>query len=65
MNEILSHPEKVELGGRKERMTVMFSDVRGFTTFAEKLDPKVLGDFLNSYLTPMTRLVFKNNGTLS
>ncbi len=64
VNEILSHPEKVELGGRKERMTVMFSDVRGFTTFAEKLDPKILGDFLNSYLTPMTRLVFKNNGTL-
>jgi adenylate cyclase len=64
VNEILSHPEKVELGGRKERMTVLFSDIRGFTTFAEKLDPKVLGDFLNNYLTPMTQIIFKNNGTL-
>lgn len=64
VNEILSHPEKVELGGRKENMTVLFSDVRGFTTFAEKLEPTVLGDFLTKYLTPMTRLVFKNNGTL-
>lgn len=64
VNEILSHPEKINLGGRKENMTVMFSDVRGFTTLAEKLDPEVLSTFLNRYLTPMTRLVFKNNGTL-
>jgi adenylate cyclase len=64
VNEILSHPEKINLGGRKENMTVMFSDVRGFTTLAEKLDPEVLSTFLNRYLTPMTRLVFKNDGTL-
>ncbi len=64
VNEVLSHPEKVNLGGRKENMTVMFSDVRGFTTLSEKLDPEVLSAFLNRYLTPMTRLVFKNDGTL-
>lgn len=64
VNEILSHPEKINLGGRKENMTVMFSDVRGFTTLSEKLDPEVLSTFLNRYLTPMTRLVFKNDGTL-
>ncbi len=64
VNEILSHPEKIKLGGRKENMTVMFSDVRGFTTLSEKLDPEVLSAFLNRYLTPMTRLVFKNDGTL-
>lgn len=64
VNEILSHPEKINLGGRKENMSVMFSDVRGFTTLSEKLDPEVLSAFLNRYLTPMTRLVFKNDGTL-
>ena len=64
VNEILSHPEKINLGGKKENMTVMFSDVRGFTTLSEKLDPEVLSTFLNRYLTPMTRLVFKNDGTL-
>jgi adenylate cyclase len=64
VNEILSHPEKIKLGGRKENMTVMFSDLRGFTTLSEKLDPEVLSAFLNRYLTPMTRLVFKNDGTL-
>lgn len=62
--EVLSDPENIELGGKKMELTVMFSDVRGFTTISEKLDPRALSDLLNSYLTPMTDLVFKNKGTL-
>lgn len=64
VNEILSDPKHVELGGRKEKITVFFSDVRGFTTISERLDPRALVDLLNTYLTPMTDLVFKNRGTL-
>ncbi len=64
VEEILKDPKNLELGGRKERITVFFSDVRGFTTISEKLDPRALSDLLNSYLTPMTDLVFKNKGTL-
>lgn len=64
VEEILSDPSNIELGGRKMRLTVFFSDVRGFTTISEKLDPRALSDLLNSYLTPMTDLVFKNKGTL-
>jgi adenylate cyclase len=64
VEEILSDPKNIELGGRKVNLTVMFSDVRGFTTISEKLDPRALSDLLNSYLTPMTELVFKNRGTL-
>ncbi len=64
VDEVLSDAKNLELGGRKERMTVLFSDIRGFTTISEQLDPKELGDFLNSYLTPMTDLVFANKGTL-
>jgi len=64
VNEVLKNPENVLLGGRKEKMTVIFSDVRGFTTISEKLDPQVLSSVLNRYLTPMTALVFKNKGTL-
>lgn len=64
VEEILQDPKNLELGGRKEHVTVFFSDVRGFTTISEKLDPRALSDLLNSYLTPMTDLVFKNRGTL-
>jgi len=49
---------------KKTDITVMFSDIRGFTTISEKLDAQELALFLNKYLTDMTRIVFKNNGTL-
>lgn len=64
VDEILRDPENIELGGKKTDLTVMFSDVRGFTTISEKLDPRALSDLLNSYLTPMTELVFSTQGTL-
>jgi len=49
---------------KKTDITVMFSDIRGFTTISEKLDAQELALFLNQYLSDMTSLVFKNNGTL-
>ena len=64
VEEILKDPSNIELGGKKMELTVMFSDVRGFTTISEKLDPRALSNLLNSYLTPMTDLVFDNKGTL-
>ena len=63
--EVLSDPSNIELGGKKMDLTVMFSDVRGFTTICERLDPRQVSDLLNSYLTPMTALVFKHKGTLN
>lgn len=64
VDEVLKDPSNLELGGKKVRLTVFFSDVRGFTTISEKLDPRALTDLLNSYLTPMTDLVFQHRGTL-
>lgn len=64
VDEILKSPDNIELGGKKQRMSVFFSDVRGFTTISEKLDPTVLSDVLNKYLTPMTQIVFEHKGTL-
>jgi len=64
VDEVLKNPKNLELGGRKENITVLFSDIRGFTTISEKLDPRALSDLLNSYLTPMTDLVFEYRGTL-
>lgn len=64
VDEILKAEENLKLGGKKHEMTVFFSDVRGFTKFSEKMDPEVLTDFLNAYLTPMTEVIFNNKGTL-
>jgi adenylate cyclase len=49
---------------KKTDITVMFSDIRGFTTISEKLDAQELALFLTQYLSDMTSIVFKNNGTL-
>jgi adenylate cyclase len=58
----LTDPKLVE--PRKTNVTVMFSDIRGFTTISEKLDAQDLALFLNEYLSDMTRIVFQHQGTL-
>jgi len=64
VEELLKNEKNLELGGAKKHLTVLFSDLRGFTTFSEKLDPKQLGDFLNMYLTRMTAEIYKTSGTV-
>ncbi len=64
VDELLKSEDNLKLGGRRQRMSVFFSDVRGFTTISEKLAPEELSRVLNLYLTPMTELVFANKGTL-
>jgi len=64
VNEILKDPEKLKLGGDKKNLSVMFSDIRGFTSISEKLSPEKLVQLLNEYLTAMTNIVFKYEGLL-
>ncbi len=64
MEEMLADPAKLQLGGKEVDITVLFSDIRGFTTISEKLTAQQLVQLLNEYLSPMTDLVFKHNGTL-
>jgi adenylate cyclase len=65
MEQVLSNPEEyLRLGGRRYEATVLFSDIRGFTTISEALTPEALGMLLNQYMTPMTDIVFEHDGTL-
>jgi len=64
MDEILKNPGMLRLGGEKRDLSILFSDIRGFTSISEKLEPEQLTNMLNNYLTPMTDVVFKHNGIL-
>ncbi len=64
VKEVLKNPDMLQLGGQKKELSVLFSDIRGFTTLSEKLDPEDLVSLLNSYLTNMTEKVFLHHGTL-
>jgi adenylate cyclase len=64
VNEMLKNPEKLKLGGDKKELSVLFSDIRGFTTLAEEMEPETLVNLLNEYLTDMTNVVFEFDGLL-
>jgi len=64
VDSILKDPSKLTVGGIKREMTILFSDIRSFTSFSEQMDAKALANFLNDYLGIMTELVFENEGTL-
>jgi adenylate cyclase len=64
LDELQKHPEKLELGGEDKNITVFFSDIRGFTTLSERLTPQELVAHLNEYLSAMTDIIFKYEGTL-
>lgn len=64
INQLLSSPDGLKLGGEKRELTVFFSDVRGFTSISERLAPEVLANLLNEYFTPMTDIVLQSGGLL-
>jgi len=64
VEELLKNPELAKLGGYRREITVLFSDVRGFTTFSEKRKPEEVVTHLNEYLHEMTDIIFKWDGTL-
>jgi len=64
VEEILKDPDKLQLGGEEKDLTILFCDIRNFTTISEKLSPSQIEQLLNEYLTSMTSEVFKYGGTL-
>jgi len=66
VEQLAQSPEKLKLGGEEREMTIMFSDVRGFTTISEsyKHDPQGLTALMNRFLTPLTNAILARKGTI-
>ena len=66
VEQLAKSPEKLVLGGEERRMTILFSDVRGFTTISEhyKDDPQGLTRLMNRFLTPLTNAIIERKGTI-
>ncbi|MGH7066148.1 MAG: adenylate/guanylate cyclase domain-containing protein, partial [Stellaceae bacterium] len=64
VEELAAHPERLVLGGETRDMTIMFCDIRNFTSMAEGMDAHTLTHFMNSFLSPMTEIITEHKGTI-
>src|SRR5260370_24030330 len=62
--ELARNPEKLKLGGEVKLITVMFCDIRGFTSLSEGMSAAELGQLINEFLTPMTDIIMAHKGTI-
>ena len=64
VSEMVKNPQAAQLGVKRAEVTVLFADIRGFTTFSEKMPPEEVVVLLNEYLTTMTDVIFRHEGTI-
>lgn len=64
VERLAEHPERLVLGGETREITILFCDLRDFTSLSETMDAQALTRFMNAYLTPMTEVVLAHGGTI-
>ena len=64
VDELIAHPERLELGGVVRQLTILFCDVRNFTSISEQLTAHELTQFINNLLTPLTDIILQRRGTI-
>ena len=64
VNQLIENPELMALGGEERELTILFSDIQGFTSMSEKLTPAELVKLLNELLDDLSLIIFKNKGTI-
>ncbi len=64
LDDVILNPEKLKLGGEKKEVSILFSDIRGFTNLSEQVSSEDLIKILGLYFTPMTKIVLQQSGTL-
>ncbi len=64
VNQIIKQPDRLRLGGERRELTILFSDIRGFTSLSETLEPEALVGVLHEFLNPMSEIIVKHRGTL-
>lgn len=62
--EMIAHPEHLKLGGQRREISVLFSDLAGFTSLSEKLSADAVANLINLYLNAMTRIIMRHEGTV-
>jgi len=62
LKELIKHPEKLKLSGEEKELSILFTDIRNFTTISEKMKPDEVVEMLNNIFTPLSEIIIKNNG---
>lgn len=65
VDEIMRNPEAIRLGGERKELSVLFSDIAGFTSISEQMEPETLVELLNQYLSAMTGIILRHRGNVN